>query len=89
MQGTHKSKKSSKYRCLKISNFSFVIDEKKKVHRLLRHTLFCVLLSLLFDDTFAEGCQQEEEVMDLSFELQTFVGIAHHHTLAAQFDQLG
>ena len=38
MQGTHKSKKSSKYRCLKISNFSFVIDEKKKVHRLLRHT---------------------------------------------------
>ena len=38
MQGTHKSKKSSKYRCLKISNFSFVIDEKKEVHRLLRHT---------------------------------------------------
>ena len=24
---------------MKISNFSFVIDEKKKVHRLLRHTL--------------------------------------------------
>lgn len=43
MQGTHKSKKSSKYRCLKISNFSFVIDEKKKVHRLLRHTSFFVL----------------------------------------------
>ena len=30
MQGTHKSKKSSKYRCLKISNFSFVIDEKRR-----------------------------------------------------------
>ena len=40
MQETHKSKKSSKYRCLKISNFSFVIDEKKEVHRLLRHTSF-------------------------------------------------
>ena len=30
MQGTHQSRKSSKYRCLKISNIPFVIDEKRR-----------------------------------------------------------
>uniref|UniRef100_UPI003FEE7EED hypothetical protein n=1 Tax=Prevotella sp. TaxID=59823 RepID=UPI003FEE7EED len=45
MQGTHKSKKSSTYRCLKISNFYFVIDEKKEGASLITtHPLCCYAL---------------------------------------------